>query len=76
MTHGTPSASHWSATGGTVSAVDAAMTISTPSLVIRSPVTVAARFVSDCESFMMMLTGWLTPSAVVMPPLTAATHWS
>ena len=46
--------------------------MSTPSLVIRSPATVAARLESDCESRTMISTGWTTPSAVVMPSLTAS----
>ena len=50
--------------------------MSTPSLLMRSPATVAARFESDCESLMMMLIGCTAPSAVAMPSLTAAFHWS
>ena len=69
-------ASHWSATGTTVSGVEATIMMSTPSLVMRSAATVAARFESDCESFMMMLMGWTWPSPHSEPSLTAAFHWS
>ena len=74
--HGTPSASAWSATGFTVSDVEAVIIMSTPSLVMRSPATVAARFVSDCESRTRICTLCVSPSAVVRPSLTAAFHWS
>ncbi len=46
--------------------------MSTPSVVIRSPATVAARLESDCESLTMKVTGCVTPSAVLMPSLTAS----
>ena len=74
VTQGVCKASHWSATGGTVSAVEAAMTTSTPSLVMRSPVTVAARLVSDCVSLTRNLMGWVWPSPHFRPSLTAASH--
>ena len=67
-------ASQVSATGGTVSAVDAAMMMSTPSLVMRSPVTWAARLVSDCVSFTMKVTGCTWPSPHSRPSATAASH--
>ncbi len=69
---GTPNASAWSATGTTVSEVDVTIMTSTPSLVIRSPATVAARLESDWESLTRISTGCDTPSAVVMPSLTVS----
>ena len=50
--------------------------MSTPSLVMRSPATCAARLGSDCESLTRMVTGCVWPSAVLMPFLTAARHCS
>ena len=49
---------------------------STPSLVMRSPATVAARFESDCESLMMISIGCVWPSPHLTPSLTAAFHCS
>ena len=74
VTHGTCMASHVSATGGTVSAVEAAMMMSQPSLVMRSPVTCAARLVSDCVSLTMNLMGCVWPSPHSRPSATAASH--
>ena len=48
--------------------------MSQPSLVIRSPVTVAARLVSDCVSLTMNLIGWVWPSPHLRPSLTDASH--
>ena len=50
------------------------MMMSQPSLVMRSPVTVAARFVSDCVSLTMNLMGCVWPSPHLRPPATAASH--
>ena len=75
-THGTWSASAWSATGLTVSGVEATIMTSMPSLVTRSPATVAARFESDCESLMMISMGCTRPSPPMTPSLTAAPHCS
>src|SRR5450756_1886673 len=69
-TQGTPRASAWSATGLTVSGVEATIITSTPSLVMRSPATVAARFESDCESFMMNSIECVCPSPHLRPSLT------
>ena len=66
-TQGTCSASAWSATGLTVSGVEATIMMSMPSLVMRSPATVAARFESDCESLMMISMGWVWPSPHLTP---------
>ena len=49
---------------------------SMPSLVTRSPATVAARFESDCESLMMISMGCDRPSPHMTPSLTAACHCS
>src|SRR3712207_9260995 len=54
---GTPLASHWSATGLVVSGVEVARTTSTPSVLIRSVVTSAARLESD----------WLSLSTIDTP---------
>ena len=45
--HGTPFASHWSATGFVVSGVDSTSMMSILSVVMSSPATDAARFGSD-----------------------------
>jgi hypothetical protein len=47
---GTPLASHWPVTGLVVSGVDDTSTMSTLSVLIRSPATVAARLGSDWVS--------------------------
>ena len=67
-------ASHVSETGGTVSAVEAAMMMSQPSLVMRSPVTCAARLVSDWVSLTMKVMGCVWPSPHSRPSATAASH--
>ena len=48
--HGVAFASHWSDTGTVVSGVACATTMSTPSVLMSSPVTSPARLGSDCES--------------------------
>ena len=62
LRHGTPLASHWSATGFTWSAVEVTSMRSTFSLLIRSPATAAAREVSDWPSLAMNLMGCVAPS--------------
>ena len=65
--HGVPLASAWSATGLTVSGVEAAVTMSTLSLLMRSPVTCAARLESDWLSLVTIVTGCFMPSPQTMP---------
>ena len=50
------------------------MMMSTPSLVMRSPATCAARLVSDWVSLTMILMGCFLPSPHSRPSLTAASH--
>ena len=57
-----------------MSGVEATIMMSTPSLLMRSPATVAARLVSDCESLVMISIGCVWPSPHLTPPLTAAFH--
>jgi hypothetical protein len=69
-------ASHWSATGLTVSGVEATIMMSTFSLRIRSPATWAALLVSDWLSFMRNLIGCLLPSPQSQPSATTSSQRS
>jgi hypothetical protein len=59
--HGTPLASHWSATGFVVSGVDVANTRSTSSLLMRSLATSPARLLSDWLSLTITCTEYFVP---------------
>ena len=70
--HGTPLASHWSATGFVVSGVDETSMTSTASCRISSRATSPARLASDWLSLSRMVSGLVAPPADT-PPL-AVTH--
>ena len=74
--HGVPNASHWSATGLTVSGLEETSIMSILLFWMRSPATVAARLVSDWLSCISMLTGCFLPSPHRIPSGTAAFHLS
>src|SRR5665647_944967 len=74
--HGIPRASHWSATGLTVSGLDDTIIMSILSLLTRSPATWAARLVSDWLSRSKMLIGCFLPSPKTIPSPAAASHSS